>query len=259
VRRLTIAGLIAALTVGSFVLVASAQTGDPAPFWPATTNGPIAVTEWYSDLPWHQKLGTFSGNEIDEALILPYDALPALEKTFCTNNQLTPEACMIETGINNILGTQRTDTPYSTTDPKIMAATECQQSPPCIEVKLELSSFWTRSTGSAITLQQSVWNGTSDTIKSRRLPLLRRVRDHGRHHIRPPDALVYGALLRFTVRTARQRRPGSGLLRRLLFSDEQRVQPLTRAEGNGLAEIGALVGVSICGSPGANQPLPVGR
>ena len=153
-RRLTIAGLIAALTVGSFVLVASAQTGDPAPFWPATTNGPIAVTEWYSDLPWHQKLGTFSGNEIDEALILPYDALPALEKTFCTNNQLTPEACMIETGINNILGTQRTDTPYSTTDPKIMAATECQQSPPCIEVKLELSSFWTRSTGSAITLQQ---------------------------------------------------------------------------------------------------------
>jgi hypothetical protein len=154
VRRLTIAGLIAALTVGSFVLVASAQTGDPAPFWPATTNGPIAVTEWYSDLPWHQKLGTFSGNEIDEALILPYDALPGLEKTFCTNNQLTPEACMIETGINNILGTQRTDTPYSTTDPKIMAATECQQSPPCIEVKLELSSFWTRSTGSAITLQQ---------------------------------------------------------------------------------------------------------
>jgi hypothetical protein len=53
-RRPTIAGLIAALTLGTFVLVASAQeTG--APFWP-TTNGKPVVTEWYSDIPWHQKL-----------------------------------------------------------------------------------------------------------------------------------------------------------------------------------------------------------
>jgi hypothetical protein len=54
--RLTIAGLIAALTLGSFVLVASAQdTGNRAPFWPATKGAPV-VTEWYSDIPWHQKL-----------------------------------------------------------------------------------------------------------------------------------------------------------------------------------------------------------
>ena len=80
-RHLTIAGLIAALTMGSFVLVASAQ--DRAPFWPATT-GPPVVSEWYSDVPWHQKLGTYAGNEIDEALILPYDAIPDQEKAFCT-------------------------------------------------------------------------------------------------------------------------------------------------------------------------------
>ena len=110
--------------------------------------------EWYSDIPWHQKLGTFAGNEIDEALVLPYEALGEQEKAFCTNNKLTPEDCMIETGINNILGTLRTDTLYNPLDPKIKAAKECQpNSQPCIEVKLELSSFWTRSMGSAVELQ----------------------------------------------------------------------------------------------------------
>jgi CxxC motif-containing protein (DUF1111 family) len=56
---------------------------------------------------------------------------------------------MIETGINNILGTHRTDTLYDPTDAKIIAAKECKSnSQPCIEVKLDLSSFWTRSAGS---------------------------------------------------------------------------------------------------------------
>jgi hypothetical protein len=153
-RRLAITGLIAALTAGTFVLVAAAQdTGNRAPFWPGI-NGPPVVKEWYSDIPWHQKLGTFAGNEIDEALVLPYDALGAQEKAFCTSNKLTPEDCMLETGINNILGVLRTDTPYNPLDPKIKAAKECQDPAlPCTEVMLELSSFWTRSTGSAIELQ----------------------------------------------------------------------------------------------------------
>jgi CxxC motif-containing protein (DUF1111 family) len=143
-RRLTIAGLIAALTLASVALVASAQ--DRATFWPTTTGMPV-LTESYSDIPWHQKLGTFAGNEIDEALVLPYDALGDPEKAFCTNNKLTPEDCMIETGINNVLGISRIDTLYNPTDPKIQAAKECQSnSQPCIEVKLELSSYWTRST-----------------------------------------------------------------------------------------------------------------
>ena len=90
-RRLTIAGLIAALTLGSFVVAASAQ--DRPTFWPALPN-PLpapAVMEWYSDIPWHQKLGTFAGYEIDEALVLPYEALGDPEKAFCTSNQLTPQ------------------------------------------------------------------------------------------------------------------------------------------------------------------------
>ena len=82
VRRLAIAGVIAAVTLGTFVIVASAQEPVRAPWWPpivsppgAPPTGPV-VTESYSDVPWHQKLGTFAGNELDEAIVLPYGALP---------------------------------------------------------------------------------------------------------------------------------------------------------------------------------------
>ena len=116
--RLTIAGLIAALTLGSFVVAASAQVTPPPPaqpraaFWPKIdTTKPVAVGEWYSDIPWTQKLGTYRGNEIDEALVLPYDALGENEKTYCKNKKLSPEDCMIETGINSILGAYRKPPP----------------------------------------------------------------------------------------------------------------------------------------------------
>jgi hypothetical protein len=171
--RLIIAGLIAALTLGSFVLVASAQVTPPppsqprAPFWPDIKGAPV-VAEWYSDVPWHQKLGTSAGNEIDEALVLPYDALGANEQLYCTNNKLSPEDCMIETGINSILGIYRTDTFYDPTDTKITAARRCQTnsltppcattplclvSQPCMEVKLALAMFWTRSDAAGSVLQ----------------------------------------------------------------------------------------------------------
>jgi hypothetical protein len=60
---------------------------------------------------------------------------------------------MIELGINNILGIYRTDTLYNLQDsrfkdPTNTAATKCQdKSQPCIQVKLDLSMFWTRNTG----------------------------------------------------------------------------------------------------------------
>ena len=165
-RRLTIAGLIAVLTLGTFVLVASAQ--NRAPFWPATTGAPV-LTEWYSDIPWTQKLGTYRGDEFDEALVLPYDALPSQNQAYCNNQspKLSQERCMIETGINSVLGILRTDTLYNPADPLITAATRCQpnfnpaipcaktltycqdSSLPCIEVKLALSMFWTRSDDAA--------------------------------------------------------------------------------------------------------------
>ena len=112
-----------AALAATIVVIASAQTPPAtgrAPFWPDLTSPTdFKVDEWYSDLPWHQKLGTFAGNEIDEALVLPYEALGEKERAACTSRKLTPSACMIEYGINNILGTLRTDTLYSPHDARM--------------------------------------------------------------------------------------------------------------------------------------------
>jgi hypothetical protein len=96
----------------------------PPPWWPATKQNILPVVkEWYSDLPWHQKLGTYAGNQIDEPIIMPYGALPQADIDFCNSHGLTnPADCMIEVGVTNILGMQRIDTPYSTTAPAIMDA-----------------------------------------------------------------------------------------------------------------------------------------
>jgi hypothetical protein len=114
-RSLSITGLIAVLTVGTVVLLAAAppsaqdqETGNRPPFWPGTKGRPV-LKEWYTDIPWHQKLGTFAGNEIDEALVLPFEPLGEQERKFCTDHKLTQEDCMLELGINNVLGTLRTD------------------------------------------------------------------------------------------------------------------------------------------------------
>ena len=145
-RRLTIAGFVAALTLGSFVLGASAQNPPPPPgcgpdpkppisptnpakpCWPSTSEHKSVVNEAYSDFPWHQKLGTQGGNEIDEALVLPYEALGDNEKAFCKNptDPAQQADCMIEIGVNNILGIYRIDTPYDPKYPNTYAKGKCQ-------------------------------------------------------------------------------------------------------------------------------------
>ena len=156
-RRVVILGLIAASSIGSVVVVANAQqlaAGDRPLWWPKTKGNPV-VKEWYSDIPWHQKLGTQGGNEIDQALILPVDALPDTEQKYCKKNNIKEPDCMLEYGVVNVLGVLRTDTPYDTTDTKIKDATECQDpSMPCIEVALELSSWWSRVGGTGVVLQK---------------------------------------------------------------------------------------------------------
>src|ERR671913_606641 len=83
------------------------------------------LTEWFTDIPWRQKLGTYTGNKIDVAIILPYDVLRPHAKTACSTAKpvpLTEEQCMIEIGVTNIVGTYRIDTKYDPDDPKIMDA-----------------------------------------------------------------------------------------------------------------------------------------
>jgi CxxC motif-containing protein (DUF1111 family) len=152
-KRPAISRFVAALVLGAVALVALAQEAitSRAPYWPALKGTPM-LQEWYSDIPWHQKLGTFAGNEIDAPLILPYEALSGPERTFCTTHNMSPDDCMIELGINNILGMHRIETLYDPTDRRIANAPECKAPFQCTEVRLELSSFWTRSTGSAVAL-----------------------------------------------------------------------------------------------------------
>jgi Di-haem oxidoreductase, putative peroxidase len=171
--------------------VASAQpdcnkmSGQETPCWPGNT-GVAALTEWYSDIPWAQRLGTFRGGEFLQAIMLPYDALPADNKTssVCPNSSSPSDAdkarCMIETGVTSVFGFERTDTPYKQTDPLIMAATRCNSvnkstgqcettpftyclgapktdnapapSQPCIEVKLLISGWSDQNIGGVVQL-----------------------------------------------------------------------------------------------------------
>ena len=62
-KKRKIAGLVAAFSV----VVVAVANGILTP-WPQTTGAQV-VAEWYSDVPWHQKLSTYAGNQIDEPIM----------------------------------------------------------------------------------------------------------------------------------------------------------------------------------------------
>lgn len=151
-KRHVIASLAVAVFLATAALVALAQsTGRPA-YWPKIQSGPPTVDEWFSDVPWHQKLGTYAGNEILVPLIFPYEVLPAAELAYCASRKLSPEDCMIEVGVGNILGYHRIDTLYETGD----TISKVCKTQACTEVRLEISNFMARSTGSGVALQPEV-------------------------------------------------------------------------------------------------------
>lgn len=153
-KRAAFAGAAAALGVVALVALAQ-EPASRAPYWPRLKgNGTPTLSEWFSDVPWHQKLGTFAGNEIDVPLIRPYEVLPQADKDFCSsrNPPLSEEDCMIETGVINILGYHRIDTLYDPGDDRIKNAAECAAPNACTEVRLEVSNFEARSTGSGVAL-----------------------------------------------------------------------------------------------------------
>ncbi|MFO1396206.1 MAG: di-heme oxidoredictase family protein [Burkholderiales bacterium] len=147
---------ITAVLAATIVIVASAQDkGDRAPWWPSVTSD-VIVDEWYSDLPWHQKLGTYAGNQIDEPLIMPYEALPQADKNFCTGRRMSKEDCMIEVGVTNILGMQRVDTLYAT--PMKDSPPECKDSlHPCVEVMLKVGNYYFTAKENGIALSPRVF------------------------------------------------------------------------------------------------------
>ena len=162
----SILALGTALLAATFVIVASAQNqNERAPFWPAITTNQL-VNEWYSDVPWHQKLGTFAGNQIDEPLIMPYEALPQNDTDFCDKKKLSDPDwsdadCMLETGVTNILGMQRIDTAYAmpiTMPISNSNPAECQDaSMPCIEVMLKVGNYYATADDNGVTLAPRVY------------------------------------------------------------------------------------------------------
>ncbi len=150
-----ITSFIAGVVLAAVAQVAMAQelpTQRPD-YWPRL-NGAATLTEWFSDVPWHQKLGTYVGNEIQVPLILPYELLQpnSPERAFCDGRKLTPEACMIETEVVNIMGVHRIETLYDPTDDKIANAAECKAPYQCTEVRLEVSSLRAQVAGSDVTI-----------------------------------------------------------------------------------------------------------
>ncbi len=158
-KRPAITSFVAALLLTTVALVALAQSGGRPATWPPIKPGKPTLDEWFSDVPWHQKLGTYAGNEILVPLIFPFEMLGPEAIKYCNPpgdnppRNLSPEDCMVEVGVANILGYHRIDTLYDTTDSRI--SKECTTQA-CTEVRLEVSNFLARSDGSSVALTPDV-------------------------------------------------------------------------------------------------------
>ena len=118
--------------------------GEPSP--PQGATGAKIFTESYADIPWHQKLSTKDSNLIDIPIVMPYEALPADQiKEDCRKvSDPTKQArCMLRYGIVNIMGFQRTDTLYKSTDPPPAKCPDTTEG--CVEVKLTVQRFHTQN------------------------------------------------------------------------------------------------------------------
>ncbi|MFO1417863.1 MAG: di-heme oxidoredictase family protein [Methylotetracoccus sp.] len=120
--------LLAALVTLSLLMpqaVGATEGGDstnasPGAAAPQKATGQLLVDEWYSDLPWHQKLSTKDSNLIDTPFVMPFAALPArIRKLAECNDSTDPAAdtvrksrCMLRYGIVNVMAMHRTDRLY---------------------------------------------------------------------------------------------------------------------------------------------------
>lgn len=97
---------------------------------PMAATGKELLSEWYTDLPWHQKLSTKDSNLIDTPFVLPYAALlPGLCEIKKDNKiDIDEPRCMLRYGVLNIMAMQRTDTLYNAGEaPTDKNCTDCVQ------------------------------------------------------------------------------------------------------------------------------------
>ncbi|GEM_PF-1253080 len=95
---------------------------------PIPATGDELFSEWYTDLPWHQKLSTKDSNLIDTPFVLPYVALQPGLCEIKTNNEIDEPRCMLRYGVLNIMAMHRTDTLYQQGEaPTDKSCSDCVQ------------------------------------------------------------------------------------------------------------------------------------
>lgn len=104
--------------------------------------GERLVDEWFTDLPWHQKLSTLHSNLIDIPFVLPFAAIPT---NLCSANATPTEKarCMLRYGIVNVMAMHRTDTLYLADEAP--DGQDCRDGT-CVEMKFIFQRLHTQTT-----------------------------------------------------------------------------------------------------------------
>ena len=101
--------------------------------------GEVILDEWYTDIPWNQKLSTKDSNLIKVPFVLPY---AALDKSLCktAKSQTEKSRCMLQYGIVNVMAMHRTDTLYK---PGEAPDDQNCNDNKCVEVKIRIQRLHT--------------------------------------------------------------------------------------------------------------------
>lgn len=124
--------------------------------------GARLVDEWFSDLPWHQKLSTLHSNLIDIPFVLPH---AAISSDFCPRDA-TPTAkarCMLRYGIVNVMAMHRTDTLYQPGEAP--EGQDCERDD-CVEMRFEFQRLHTQTDDPRGHAPDIVTNDTHQEIPS---------------------------------------------------------------------------------------------
>ena len=160
-KRPAITSFIAALSLGTVALVALAQIRRGRPdYWPTDQTGHAdARPSGFRTFPGTRSSARTRATRSSSRSSFPTRCCAQAEIEYCNAPggnpalKLSQEDCMIEVGVANILGYHRIDTLYDPTDSRI--SKECTTQA-CTEVRLEVSNFIARSTGSGVALKPEV-------------------------------------------------------------------------------------------------------
>jgi hypothetical protein len=152
--------------------------------------GERLVEEWFTDLPWHQKLSTLHSNLIDIPFVLPVAAIP---RGLCSADPTPTEnaRCMLRYGIVNVMAMHRTDTLYLPDEAP--DGQDCRDGT-CVEMKFTFQRLHTQTTDPSGYEADIVMNNGYDK-NGLAIPSLG-FRNYRVNYLCALASLVYGTLLR---------------------------------------------------------------